>query len=833
MRYTTTYILAAVVILTAALIYVYRDSLTGQAPPPAKPAEAAALLEKVRAEEITGATISERSAAGEMKAKAAFKKIEGQWRMTEPLDGPADSFMVDRLVQAAVGGLYRQSVDIAPKGKLTLEAAGLAPAAYQLALSTAAKGVEAGKTITVSIGKRTALGEGLYVRVDDSPKVMIMEKADLLDRARDKLSSYRSHELLGLGRGEVSRIDLDGEKGKARLDRSAAMPGRWVLADPASRANPEATAAVVRAVESLSVKDFVDDDPKDLGHYGLDKPKLTVTVWKPAPEKPKEPAAPEGKAEEKPAPVSAPIKAATVRFGGWADIKHDTVYAMADSGKAVVSVEASIMRDLDKGPRDLRDKRVLVLDPARAKSISVKNMPISVENLLGKVGSPEAASAAATILTSFDLAKAEGGWKIVVPGRPDAKADPAAVEAFLKDLSELKVLYFAEGEFADLAKNFKPQGSVRVTVEGESAPVGLETSGGEGGAAVLVKNLAEEWIGRANDRDVAFLKKDWLGFLDRRVLTLDPKQVIGLSIQTPDRKVVLEKKGDQWQLTAPVAAEPEPDFIENAVKSVQSLVCEKFVAATRDFKAYGLDPAPVVAKIRLSGVKAGEPAEKTLRLAREERGKCVGRLDDSDPVFEVSPAVFALLTSEPVNRRLTDVLEQDINRLEVIGGGTTIAMVKVDNKWFRALASGMPGEEAAIEPVRELLMTVADLAASRWVSYDAKDPAAYGLDKPALQIKMTTDRATTTILVSDKEVAADVAGLLDQRPIRYAMVDGGQKIAVLAGRQAEVLTTAPQTLAPQKEETKPAEAKPAEARPAEAKPAEATPIEIIPSAPKP
>ena len=179
------------------------------------------------------------------------------------------------------------------------------------------------------------------------------------------------------------------------------------------------------------------------------------------------------------------------------------------------------------------------------------------------------------------------------------------------------------------------------------------------------------------------------------------------------------------------------------------------------------------------------------------------------------------------------MLEQDINRLEVIGGGTTIAMVKVDNKWFRALASGMPGEEAAIEPVRELLMTVADLAASRWVSYDAKDPAAYGLDKPALQIKMTTDRATTTILVSDKEVAADVAGLLDQRPIRYAMVDGGQKIAVLAGRQAEVLTTAPQTLAPQKEETKPAEAKPAEARPAEAKPAEATPIEIIPSAPKP
>jgi hypothetical protein len=55
------------------------------------------------------------------------------------------------------------------------------------------------------------------------------------------------------------------------------------------------------------------------------------------------------------------------------------------------------------------------------------------------------------------------------------------------------------------------------------------------------------------------------------------------------------------------------------------------------------------------------------------------------------------------------------------------------------------------------------------------------------------------------------------------MVDGGQKIAVLAGRQAEVLTTAPQTLAPQKEETKPAEAKPAEA----------TPIEIIPSAPRP
>jgi hypothetical protein len=167
---------------------------------------------------------------------------------------------------------------------------------------------------------------------------------------------------------------------------------------------------------------------------------------------------------------------------------------------------------------------------------------------------------------------------------------------------------------------------------------------------------------------------------------------------------------------------------------------------------------------------------------------------------------------------MTDLLPEDINRLEIVstpagGPAATTELVRVDNKWFRAQASGVPGEEAAIEPVRDLVTTVAGLAAARWVSYDAKDPAAYGLEKPALQIKVTTDRATTAILVSEKEVAADLAAQIDPRPIRYIMIEGGAKIAVVAGRTAEVLTTAPQTLAPKKEEPKPAEAKPAEAKP--------------------
>ena len=799
MRYTTTLILAVIVLALAVCIYVFWDQLTGPAKPPEKPAEALPLVKDVKMDDLVSATLEEPAGDGKFKTRMAFKKADGAWRLTEPMDSAADDYEVGRLLRAAVEGRYRQSIEPGKKGRPDLKSLGLEPPAFRLVLATAAKGNEEARKITVAVGRRSALGEGLYVRVDDAPKVDVLEKPELLERARDKVNSYRSRELLAVGREDVVRIDLAGEKGPVRLDRADKDKGRWVMSQPmAARVDPDAASALVRAALGLNAKDFIEDNPKDLARFGLDKPRLTVTLYKPAPaEKPKAEATAEKK-EVKPEEMPASpefVKAATLRFGSWADLKNETVFLLTDDGKHVVTVEAPAFKDLDKSATNLRDKHVLALDAAKSTKITVR-LPAKV------------AGAAAEV--SYELVKSDGKWKVLAAGRPEGKADTAAVEGLLKELAELKVLYFAEGEHADVAKAFAPQGSVRVQVEGEAAEQGFDV-GGTGAGAFVVKNLREDWIGRINEKGLAYLTKGSLDYLDKQVLTLDPAKVTGLALQTADRKVLLEKKDEKWRMTAPIEAEPAANFVPDLLGQIQDFRCDKYLAATKDLKPYNLDKPQLVCTLTLAPEKAGEkPVEKVLRLAQYEKSKVAGQIEGSDLVFAAPAALFTALAGEPLEKTLTEIPAANVKDLTVTGEKAAVRLVCIDAKWFRADAKGTPGEEVPTDPAKELAQAVANLSAARWAAYDAKGAANFGLDKPALTARITTDNASATVLISGKEVPADVAALVDQKPARYAMTEGGKRIAVLAGKPLETILNAPAAYEVKKETPKKEEAEPAE-----------------------
>ena len=799
MRYSTTLILALIVLALAVCIYVFRDQLMSPAKQPEKPAEALALLKDVKMDDLVAATLEEPAGDGKFKTRMALKKAEGLWRLTEPVDWAADDYEVGRLLRAAVEGRYRQSVEPGKKGQPDFKGLGLEPPAYRLVLTTAAKGQEEARKITVAVGRRSALGEGLYVRVDDAPKVDVLERQELLERARDKVNTYRGRELLAVARDDVARIDLAGEKGSARLDRADKDKGRWVMAQPmAARVDPDAGSALVRAALGPTAKDFIDDSPKDLARFGLDKPRLTVTLWKQAPpEKPKADAAgakKEGKPEEKPAKPEF-VKAAALRFGSWADLKNETVYFLADDGKHVVTVEAATFKDLDKSATDLRDKHVLAVDTAKVNKVTV-NLPAKI------------AGAAAEV--SYDLAKSDGKWKVLAAGRPEAKADEAAVEGLLKELADLKVLYFAEGEHADVAKGFTPQGSLRIQAEGETAQQGLDI-GGTAEAPSLVKNIREDWIGRINEKGLVYLTKGALDYLDKQVLTLDPKKVTAIAIQTADRKVVLEKKADMWRMTAPIEAETAAGFAFDLLGQIQDLRCDKYVAATKDVAPYRLDKPQLVCTVTLAAEKEGEkPTEKVLRLAHDEKSRVVGQVEGGDLVFEVPAAVFAALAGEPLQKTLTDIPAADVKDIDLVTDKTKLRLVRIDTKWFRADAKGTPGEEIATDPAKGLAEAAANLSAARWAAYDVKGAATFGLDKPALKITIATDKASATVLISGKDVPGDVAALVDQKPVRYAMTEGGKRIAVLAGKPLETILGAPAAYEVKKEEPKKEEAAPAE-----------------------
>jgi hypothetical protein len=775
MRYSTTLILALAVFAVAVAVYVFRDRLTGETTEPAKPAEALNLIRDVAPADVAGATLLE-NAEGELKTKVAFARTDAEWRLTEPVKDAADGYEVDRLLRACLEGQYRQTLETGAAGQPDLKDLGLDPPAFRFTFTTKKKDGQAERTSTVDIGRRSAFGEGVYVRLGEAKKVFVLDAATLAERAGEKTDTYRSHDVAVPARDQIVRVSLAGSRGEVVLNRSGATGDRWILAQPiTARADPDAVDAILQELGRLRVKEFVKDAVTDLAGYGLTAPRLRVTLWKdaPAPEKPAETAEGAEKAKET-KPKAEPVVATTLVFGSWADLKHKTVCLMtADAMGRVVSVDADVLKPLEKNADDLRDKRVLALSKNPVTRVEVKNAA-----------------------GGFELKKAESGWRLLVPGRDETDADPDDVDKLLAGAADLKVIYYLSDEERkkDFPEGLKPQGYVRLWVEGEAAPQTILV-GGSAESRTLVANGAEPWIGRVNENDLAWFHEGWLACRDKRVLEFKAKDVTGLEVRAPDRAVVLERKGDAWKIVQPIKADPEASFAEGLLEALKDLRCTKFVAATADFKAHGLDPGQIVCTITLAPEgKGAEPPKKTLRLAVKEDGSCLGRVDGTDLVFQAADTLPRLLAAEPLPRAMTEFPGADVTGLDFAAGGATLRLAREEGKWNRLDEAGKPAGEVQADAVRDLASAVGRLGAARWAAYDSKDLARFGLDKPAFKIKIATEKKEVTLLISETKVPDAVAELVEEKPVRYAMLEGADRVAILAGSALQTILAAPKSL---------------------------------------
>jgi len=851
MRYSTTLILALIVLAAACILYFYRDELTTKPATPPKPTASKPLVEGLEPDDITEATLQETGPDGTRTTKLAITSTgKGKWRLTEPVAGAADEYEIRRLLRAALEGQFRSSFQAGAEGSPTLKDINLEPPAYRLTLKGKGEKDAEPRTILIDIGSTPAVGSGVYVRLDGQGEVRVLESADLYDRVRERADKYRDRNLVDLKRDDVVRIELAGEKGKVRLDRAEGDTERWILAKPHARADTDTVATLLRTALGLMAADFVKDHVENFDRYGLTEPRLTVTLvakteTDKADEKKDDDQPKEGEKNAKPDEKKKPAEtetALTIAFGGWADLKQQSVYARVGDSTSVVAVEKGDFLKLDKGPTDLRDKHVLGIDTTKALEVRVR-----VPAALAEGNKPLA----------YDLTKTDGTWHVKANGHEKMKADPAAVDALLKELGDLKVIYFAEGDDAD-AKAFKATGSVRIQMENETAAAGIEfaTQGGDGPA--FVRNIREDWVGRINEKDLVQLKKDWLQMLDKQVLDFDPDRVTRLAIRGPDHTNVFEKKDGQWTMTQPIEAEPRAAFVLDRLDDLKALKCEKVLATTQDFEAWNLEQGELAVTVTLkpeetppapapaAETETGKPAEKktddetpaegekaadakpkdaapktdktpagktsetpaadkpatpveiTLILAHSKEAKVVARVVGRDLVYQFPLATLKDLASEPLPTDMADLFSADIDRLTVAAGQTTVTLTKVDDTWFRTDKAGRPETEVAKADADAIVNAAVDLKATRWAAYDTAQMAAFGLDQPAVRIALTdTDNdKTTAILLSAKPVDARLDALFDEKPLRYAVVENGERIALVAGKNVQTLLDAAATLGP-------------------------------------
>ncbi len=253
----TTGILALIALLLGGFVYFYE--IRGGERREEAAAEAKRLFAGV---EATGIEWLELRTSDDRDAR--LERVDGAWRLVEPLSFPADPLAADGVAEA-LAALTSDGVIEDPRD---LEIYGLGDTAQRLRF-----GAEGDEAVAVRVGGPTPVGSSTYVAVEGRDPVYTVETFSIksLDRSLDALREGRP---LRFDRDTVDRIEVRWRDDGVVLERDGEG---WRLREPREeRADDVTVDTLLSDLTFLDAEGFLDDpDPVALG---FDDPDYTVTL---------------------------------------------------------------------------------------------------------------------------------------------------------------------------------------------------------------------------------------------------------------------------------------------------------------------------------------------------------------------------------------------------------------------------------------------------------------------------------------------------------------------------------------------------------------------------
>lgn len=472
--------------------------------------------------------------------------------------------------------------------------------------------------IELRVGTNAPVGGTLYVQRNASPAVMVTS-TNLLTSLPTSLQSFRDRRFLYRDLRQVQRIDLQWSEGYVQLAR---RQGAWMMQQPvAAPADAGKVEQLVTALAGLAIVDFVADAQPDPLAYRLsvDDAAAQAALWWEGDE-----------------------IGLRMFFGKETPATNGIIYARRGDGDSVYTVSRSILDNWPPKPMDLRDRRVLRIDPQDVIALRIRQ---------GE--------------TRTTLERRRGdAWGITEPAR--SPADTEFVNRLIANIAGLTAVRFIEPAQTNLAL-FGLQPPV-VEIEIDSVPPAVSVAQGSVAApAEPVKTRL--WIGRfdetganvygmlASDRlgftfpaaslrtadagvDWLVVPVNWLRYRERLVLNIDPDRVRRMTrIAAGAPETAAERSSEKgWKAVAPGDGAVDEKALSDILAALSSLKAVRIVsdAPTPDNR-YGFETPALRLTVGLSGEGA---IVKTLLLgARAEQDGVYAMLQGHDLVFILSDDV--------------------------------------------------------------------------------------------------------------------------------------------------------------------------------------------------
>ncbi len=196
-----------------------------------------------------------------------LRKSDAGWKMFEPVEIDADPPEAIGVATALTSVEIERVVD---DNATNLEQFGLANPAITVAFKA-----DGGAAGTLKLGNKNATQGELYALKDDSKRVFLVS-AFQETTFNKKAFDLRDKKILKFDRDKADSLVLSKGADTMELSRSGTD---WKVVKPVpSRSDFSTIEGFLTRLSSSNMSKLVEQEPKDLAEYGLDKPTMTVTI---------------------------------------------------------------------------------------------------------------------------------------------------------------------------------------------------------------------------------------------------------------------------------------------------------------------------------------------------------------------------------------------------------------------------------------------------------------------------------------------------------------------------------------------------------------------------
>ena len=274
--------------------------------------------------------ISRLAVTAESDDRTVLEKTDNRWRLVEPLAGAVDVTEVVALA-SSLATLEMQRVVAEPEEAQDLTAFGLAEPRIEVGVTTTT-----GTDARLLIGEQTPTGGDLYATIAGSNRVFLI--SGYLDGTFNRTTfDLRDKTILDITRDQVNSLEITGADSAIRLRQE---DNRWSLVSPIeAKADAGVTGGLVGRLSAGQMAAIETERTDELEPYGLDTPRLTVTV-------------------------GLGSSVATLLIGD--TTPAGTVYARDAARDLVFTVNESLVTELEQGVDEYRRKDLFAFRPFNA-----------------------------------------------------------------------------------------------------------------------------------------------------------------------------------------------------------------------------------------------------------------------------------------------------------------------------------------------------------------------------------------------------------------------------------------------------------------------------------